>query len=100
MTKKDMADVQISIEIMEMNLNNAKQFAINSIEGGLTLLANMDPEAALDVIEQLNAQNEELKELIVYNSTLKKKKVEVLSEMLPDMIEFDEEDNKDNLFED
>lgn len=95
-----MADVQISIEIMEMNLNNAKQFAINSIEGGLTLLANMDPEAALDVIEQLNAQNEELKELIVYNSTLKKKKVEVLSEMLPDMIEFDEEDNKDNLFED
>lgn len=91
MTKKDLAELTLNAIHMESQVNMAIESSVDMIASQFTLLANLNPETALDVLSQLNAQAKDIETTMKDNAKIQSERIKLMAQGLPDSIELDEE---------
>lgn len=96
MKKTDLARLQqVAAELEQINDNNINHL-VAVFESTFSAIATSEPKIALSIIKQLNEQVESIEQVMKERRENADLYVKKLAAHMPDMIEFEEEDEETN----
>lgn len=90
MQKRKYAQLMTAVSSMEQLQQKGLEGLVNTLSVVFSTIATIDPELALNSLEQLNGQKKEIKKFAADREKAHKKNIDMLMTRLPNVIELDD----------